>query len=175
MVLFYFSCIRFNFEPKILKENFMKLKHLFRYFFITFMCTISIYHKTFSQNCYISKIIDQWFVAVENGNIISLRSLIYPEYSKLPDDEMFDKINLLAGFYIKCLWVNEKKISLKMTSHTVEIIQNQGKDTKAKVKYSYLCSFDGNSSKLEQTNGTEYFYLKYVDRSWYLEKSELYK
>lgn len=76
----------------------MKLKRIFRYFFITFMCTISIYNKTFSQNNYILILIDQWFVAVENGNITTLRSLIYPEYSKLPDSEMFDKIDLLAGF-----------------------------------------------------------------------------
>lgn len=62
-----------------------------------------------------------------------------------------------------------------MISHAVEIIQNQGKDIKAKVDYSYQYTFEGKCSKIEQTNGTEYFYLEQMNQSWYLEKSELYK
>lgn len=139
------------------------------------MLNFNTNNKSFTQNNNISDVVLQWFIAVEKGDTLTLRSLIYPEYIKLQEDVMIDKIGTLAGSYLKCLWVNENKSSFKIISSNIIIEQSNENVTKAKVEYAYIYSLKEDCTQNEKCSNTEYFYLKHYNQKWYLEKSELLK
>ena len=119
----------------------------------------------------IMNVIDNWFVCFENGQTRMMKNLINCEHNKLSDNEIIEKIELLAGFYIKSLWINEKKLKVSNLKYKTEVIKFTKNQAIVKVEYSYCISWFEDFSKTEFIRDIEFINMKKKYTNWYIENS----